>query len=160
MKLFFTLSTLLAYVAAAPTSTTETTPQFKLKSRALDPSSPSFSDLYLEAYHIYPSFNYAVLSPKSTEDAGIIGYLNGTAAELEAEEADLIFDYSTGSPPYGFVIDQVNTTYNPVEINAGNGTRGIFIDQGVIKYHNPLSGGFYGESKTVTKEGESDVDGS
>lgn len=37
-----------------------------------------------------------------------------------------------------------NESYIPVEINAGNGTQGIFIDQGVIKVHDPLSGGFYG----------------
>ena len=43
------------------------------------------------------------------------------------------------------MIDKVNSTYNPIEINAGPGTKGIFIDQGVIKYHNPLSGGFYGK---------------
>lgn len=37
-----------------------------------------------------------------------------------------------------------NESYIPVEINAGNGTQGIFIDQGFIKVHDPLSGGFYG----------------
>lgn len=45
---------------------------------------------------------------------------------------------------YGFIIDSVNSTYNPIEINAGLGTKGIFINQGVIKYNNPASGGFYG----------------
>ncbi len=55
-------------------------------------------------------------------------------------------------------MNQINTTYNPIEINAGGGTKGIFIDQGVIKYHNPISGGFYGQSiytiwcKTCTTE--------
>lgn len=41
--------------------------------------------------------------------------------------------------------DSVNATYNPVEINAGTGTTGIYIDQGKIKYNNPISGGFYGK---------------
>ena len=40
--------------------------------------------------------------------------------------------------------DSVNTTYNPILIEAGPGTKGIFVDQGVVKYHNPISGGFYG----------------
>lgn len=40
--------------------------------------------------------------------------------------------------------DSVNATYNPIEINAGSGTKGIYINQGVIKYNNPTSGGFYG----------------
>lgn len=43
------------------------------------------------------------------------------------------------------VIDRVNSTYNPIEINAGTGTKGIYINQGVIKYNNPISGGFYGQ---------------
>jgi len=40
--------------------------------------------------------------------------------------------------------DSVNTTYNPIEINPGPGTHGIFIGQGVIKVNSPISGGFYG----------------
>ena len=145
MKLLCYLVTLAASAIAAPTSTADPSHRFRLHSRALDPSNPSFNNLYFQPYHIYPSFNYAVLTPQTTSSQGIIGHLNGTAAERESNEGNLIYDYSAGSPPYGFVIDQVNATYNPVEIDAGNGTRGIFIDQGVVKYHNPLSGGFYGE---------------
>ena len=134
---------------AAPTSSVTTSPRFQLQSRGLSPSNTTFDGLVLEPYHIYPAYNWAVLAPPMGESTGslggIIGYLNGTAAEIEDEESDLLFDYGNGNPPYGFVINQVNQTYNPIEINAGNGTRGIFIDQGVIKYHNPLSGGFYGE---------------
>lgn len=55
--------------------------------------------------------------------------------------------FAGGAGLYGFIIDSLNATYNPILINAGDGgTRGIFIDQGVLKYHDPISGGFYGMS--------------
>ena len=114
-----------------------------LKSLALSPSNSSFNDLYLESYHIYPGGDYAVLSPKTATNPGIIGYLNGTAEDFANENTDLLF--ISNPAPYGFIIDSVNATYNPIFINAGNGTTGIFIDQGIIKYHNPISGGFYGK---------------
>ncbi|MCJ1456760.1 hypothetical protein MMC28_007125 [Mycoblastus sanguinarius] len=117
---------------------------FKLKAHVLTQPNPAFECLYLEPYHISPAYNYALLLPKTTENPGIIGHLNGTAADFVDENTDLLFDFSPG--PYGFVIDQFNATYNPILIDAGNGTQGMFIDQGVIKYHNPISGGFYGES--------------
>ncbi len=41
-------------------------------------------------------------------------------------------------------LDSVNATYNPVEINVAGGTQGIFIDRGLLRYNNPMSGGFYG----------------
>ena len=55
-------------------------------------------------------------------------------------QGDLIFDYRGTRFPYGFVIDQ-GRPQNPVEINAGAGTKGVNVDQGFIKYRNPLSGG-------------------
>ena len=143
MKPILSLIALLTGAIAAPTSLDETSRTFKLKSRILSPSNSSFNNLYLEPYHIYPGANYAVLSPKSATNPGIIGYLNGTAADFEDENTDLLFDFDP--VPYGFIIDSVNATYNPILINAGNGTTGIFIDQGIIKYHNPISGGFYGK---------------
>ena len=56
--------------------------------------------------------------------------------------ANLLFPGN--SFPYGFVIDQVDATYDPIEINAGNGTKGIFIHHGIIKYRHLLSEGFNG----------------
>lgn len=137
------LLALLASSIAAPTSPAETSKTFKLKSHVLSPSNSPFTNLYLEPYHIYPGANYAVLTPKSTSNPGIIGYLNGTAADFTNENTDLLF--FSNPYPYGFIIDSVNATYNPILINAGSGTTGIFIDQGIIKYHNPISGGFYGK---------------
>lgn len=142
MKLLLCLSAVLTCAISAPLSG-ETSKTFKLKSLVLSPSDPSFDNLYLEGYHIYPGGNYAVLSPKSATNPGIIGYLNGTAADFAHENTELLFNFSPG--PYGFIIDSVNATYNPILINAGNGTTGIFIDQGIIKYQNPISGGFYGK---------------
>ena len=145
MKPIFWVIALLTGAIAAPISPDETSKSFKLKSRVLSPSNSSFDNLYLEPYHIYPGANYAVLSPKSATNPGIIGYLNGTAAIFADENTDLLFGFDLNAGPYGFIIDSVNATYNPILINAGNGTTGIFIDQGVIKYHNPISGGFYGK---------------
>ena len=148
MKPILCLFAVLIGAIAAPTSPDETSKTFKLKSRVLSPFNSSFNNLYLEPYHIFPGANYAVLTPKSTTDPGIIGYLNGTAADFADENTDLLF---FSDPPYGFIIDTVNATYNPILINAGNGTTGIFIDQGIIKYHNPISGGFYGKQTLPAK---------
>ena len=143
MKIPLCVSALLTCAIAAPSSPAETSRTFKLKSLALSPSNSFFSNLYLEPYHIYPGANYAVLSPKTSTNLGIIGYLNGTAEDFANESTDLLFSFDPA--PYGFIVDSVNATYNPILINAGNGTTGIFINQGVIKYHNPMSGGFYGK---------------
>ena len=153
------LSCLLAAAtsALAATASAQASRHFKLRSRLLTSSNPTFNNLLLEPYHIYPAFNYAVLAKESAETPGITGYINGTTTEIKEEEGDLVFDYGSSPPPYGFVIDQVNATYNPIEINAGNGTQGVFIDQGVIKYHNPLSGGFYGELDPLTKMDEANI---
>ena len=56
-----------------------------------------------------------------------------------------MYDIGNGNPPYGFVIQQVDASYNPVEIKGRNGTKGVFVERGVLKYHNRQSGGFYGE---------------
>lgn len=58
---------------------------FTLKSRVLSPDngSAAFDGLVLEPYHIYPAFNYATLVPKTKQNKGIVGYLNGTREELE-----------------------------------------------------------------------------
>jgi len=158
MKLVFVLLAILAYAVATPASIVTRSRRFRLKSRVLTTSSPSFDNLFLEPYHIYPPFNYAVLSLKTTRNPGVIGYLNGTSTEIKAEEADHLFDFGSNEPPYGFVINQVNATYDPIEINAGDGTQGIFIDQGIIKYHNPISGGFYGQSIPIDEVGEANED--
>lgn len=129
---------------AAPISPDETSKTFKLKSLVLSPPNSSFNNLYLETYHIYPSANYAVLSPQGATTPGVIGHLNGTAADFADKNTDFLFDLDS-FPYYGFIIDSVNATYNPIFINAGNGTTGILIDQGIIKYHSPISGGFYGK---------------
>ena len=150
MKFPLCVSALLACAVAVPISPDETSKTFKLKSLALSTSNSSFSDLYLEPYHIYPGANYAVLSPKTPTNLGIIGYLNGTAEDFANENTDLLFDFDPA--PYGFIIDSVNATYNPILINVGNGTAGIFIDQGIIKYHNPISGGFYGKTLLVNEK--------
>ena len=143
MKFPLCVSALLTCAIAAPISPDETSKTFKLKSLTLPSSNSSFSNLYLEPYHVYPGANYAVLSPKTPTNLGIIGYLNGTTEDFANENTDLLFNFDP--EPYGFIIDSVNATYNPILINAGNGTAGIFVDQGIIKYHNPLSGGFYGK---------------
>ncbi|KAL8905674.1 MAG: hypothetical protein Q9207_002488 [Kuettlingeria erythrocarpa] len=120
---------------------------FTLKSLGRDPSRPVFDNLYLKPYHIYPTFNYATLYPKSDNSSGIVGFLNGTTQQLEDHQGNLLF-YGGGGALYGFVIDSVNATYKPVEINVGSGTQGIFIDRGLLRYNNPMSGGFY----EITKE--------
>lgn len=147
MKLLLCLFAVLTSAIATPITSDETSKTFKLKSFVLSPPNPFFNNLYLEPYHIYPGANYAVLSPESATNPGIIGYLNGTAADFANESTDLLFN---GNPaPYGFIIDSVNATYNPILINAGNGTTGIFIEQGIIKYNNPISGGFYACNNTL-----------
>jgi len=86
-----------------------------------------------------------ITSQNPDPNPGIIGSLNGTAAELASDEGDLLFNLGSSEPPYGFVIGSVDATYNPIVIQPGNGTQGIFVSQGVVKSHNPISGGFYGK---------------
>ncbi|KAL9582465.1 MAG: hypothetical protein Q9212_003273 [Teloschistes hypoglaucus] len=125
---------------------------FILTSHVLAPANPAFENLVLEPYHIYPAFNYATLYPKSTQNKGVKGYLNGTRQQLDGQQGYLAFDFGKGGV-YGFEIvrkpDSVNSTFNPIEINAGPGTDGMYIDQGVIKYNNPISGGFYACNSTL-----------
>ncbi|CAO1603184.1 hypothetical protein XANCAGTX0491_006776 [Xanthoria calcicola] len=120
---------------------------FTIKSHVLAPAQSGFDNLYLEPYHIYPAFNYATFWPKSDQTPGIVGFLNGTKHELKNDQGNLLF--LGGGGVYGFIIDSVNSTYNPVEINAGTGTKGIYVNQGVIKYNNPSSGGFYACNTTL-----------
>ncbi|KAL8947300.1 MAG: hypothetical protein Q9222_006402 [Ikaeria aurantiellina] len=83
-------------------------------------------------------------------DAGVVGFLNGTLKELEERKGDLVFGFGEGGRlPYGFVINKVNASYNPVEINAGPGTKGIYISAGVLKYNDPPPGGFYACNETL-----------
>ncbi|KAL8651242.1 MAG: hypothetical protein Q9226_004784 [Calogaya cf. arnoldii] len=117
-----------------------------IRSRGIAPSS-GFDNLFLEPYHIYPTFNYATLWPITARTPGIVGFLNGTTRELKYGQGNLLF--LGGGGVYGFIIDNVNATYNPVEINAGTGTNGIYVNQGVIKYNNPQSGGFYACNTTL-----------
>ena len=126
MKFSLCVSALLTCAVATPISPDESSKTFKLKSLVLAPNNSSFSNLYLESYHIYPGANYAVLSPQTSTNLGIIGYLNGTAEDFANENTDLLFNFNP--EPYGFIIDSVNATYNPILINAGNGTTGIFVD--------------------------------
>ena len=144
---FHSIPLLLVCIIAANAVPIKSTNQksFRLRSHVLTPPRPLFESLYIEPYHIYPPFNYAVFTPKTPKKPGIIGRLNGTAEDLANDAGDLVFDFG-GQFTYSFVIDQINATYNPIKILPGSGTKSIFIDQGVIKYHNPLSGGFYGES--------------
>ncbi|MDI1486227.1 MAG: hypothetical protein OHK93_005453 [Ramalina farinacea] len=177
----FIVSTLLAFLPLSvlasplPTDPVIQSPYFKLLSRPLDASLTNLTDLYLESYHIYPTFADAVLEPKTEEANARVGFLNGTQEEFENDNAVspsspspcANFCVRKGKPrerkekggngwltcagfPYGFVIDRsFNESYIPAEINVGNGTQGIFIDQGVIKVHDPLSGGFYACNKTL-----------
>ncbi|KAI4269123.1 MAG: hypothetical protein L6R38_007583 [Xanthoria sp. 2 TBL-2021] len=153
-NIFFQL--LLPLVALAVPTPTESQPSnqeiihtrnFTIKSHVIAPAQSSFENLYLEPYHIYPAFNYATLWPKSDTTPGIVGFLNGTGRELENDQGNLLF--LGGGGVYGFIIDRVNSTYNPVEINAGEGTKGIYINQDIIKYNNPISGGFYACNTTL-----------
>ncbi|MCJ1234833.1 hypothetical protein MMC14_002796 [Varicellaria rhodocarpa] len=144
-----TLLALLATTAFALTTTSSkkptTSPPFTLSSTLVSPTTgnPSFANLNLTSYHTGAGLSWAVLQNGLARPA----YLNGTAADFKNENTELLF--SGDNFPFGFVIDRVNSTYDPVEINAGTGTKGIFIDQGVVKVHDPLSGGFYACNNTL-----------
>lgn len=89
----FIFSTLLAFLPLSvltsplPTDPIIQSPSFRLYSRPLDASLTNLTDLYLESYHIYPAFDYAVLTPQTEQDAGRVGYLNGTNEDFENENA-------------------------------------------------------------------------
>ena len=115
------------------------TPTFQLVS-----SSPSsaFSNLKLSSYHIYPGGDYAVLVTPSETDPGLSGYLNGTVADFRTRQTTFVTP--AGSFDEGLVISRINASYNPVEINAGEGTKGIYLDRGgALKVNAEDSAGFY-----------------
>ncbi|KAL9121116.1 MAG: hypothetical protein Q9187_002330, partial [Circinaria calcarea] len=142
----FSLQSALAlFLASIPSSSAlpaatkfQVSPSFTLRASLYDAVNTSFANLSVTSYHTGPGTAYAVLAP----GPGRIAHLNGTEEELDHENGNMVFEGS--SFPSSFIIDRVNQTYNPIEINAGEGgTPGIFIDQGFIKVHDPLSGGFY-----------------
>lgn len=145
MKLITILS-LLTTTIAAPTSSTGC---FRLRSRTLASSNTSlFTNLYLNPYHIYPAFNYAVLTPSTPTNPGIIADFGPLHPEIGPGDGEIRFAFGDGGElQYGLIIDSLDTnfTYNPLEINAGEGTGAFFLDQGFVKVQDPSSGGFYGE---------------
>lgn len=82
MKLLLSTFALLSSTLALPSPPILKSPQFNLKFYIFTPSNPSFHNFYLSSYHIHPAFDYAVLVTNTTQDSGIVGYLNGTAAEF------------------------------------------------------------------------------
>ncbi|KAL8956779.1 MAG: hypothetical protein Q9183_006221, partial [Haloplaca sp. 2 TL-2023] len=78
--------------ATADNKTTQhTRTPFRLKSHVLNSPNPDLENLYLNPYHIYPTFNYATLSPKTAKRPGIKGFLNGTDFELENQQGRMDF---------------------------------------------------------------------
>ena len=139
---------LISPSSALPAATKfDVSPSFTLKASLYDSVNPSFANLSVTSYHTGAGTAYAVLAP----GPGRVAHLNGTKDELANDNGNMVFEGS--SFPSSFIIDRVNLTYNPTEINAGiGGTPGIFIDQGFIKVHDPLSGGFYGEFTSLVTE--------
>ena len=74
--------------------------------------------------------------------AGRPAHLNGTITDFANKNTDLIFEGS--QYPYGFVINMYNKSSQPIEINAGSGTRGIYLYRGHVRYNDPPADGFYG----------------
>ena len=161
---FIILSLLVATLCTSPSGwKRNVSPGFKLHSTS---NNTVFAGLFLDSYHIYPGtnhffsarkemlrykgFDYAVLQARTDEVPGLTGYLNGTAADFRKRTADLVFNGNDF--PYGFVINAFNSTYQPVEIIAENGTRGVYTQRGVLKYNHPQSEGFYGKSQVSMGE--------
>ena len=93
MHLLLTLLLLLPTLTTplpTPASSTHS-PAFRLKSHVLTPPYPAFENLYLEPYRISPTLDYATLCPQTTQNKGIVGFLNGTAQELADGQGDLLF---------------------------------------------------------------------
>ena len=166
---FAAISAILASAVALPTahnggdddwSQVEHSPSFRLRSRSLTAQSGKFANLYVETYHVSPAVNYAVLQHASVDTPAIVGYLNGTKGELSAGRGDLVFPL-TSFPEVWIITEATETateSSNPVEISVGYGTRNMFIDQGVLKYFNPSSGGWYGESWAASHKSIASVD--
>ncbi|KAJ5176597.1 uncharacterized protein N7482_002474 [Penicillium canariense] len=98
-------------VARAPT-------EFHLKTTGA--SNADHNDLFVYAYHTGAGFNDAVLDKDGSKASPI--YLNGTRAL-----ADLKTDFPWGLVAIG---DTNYASWEPIEINAGDGSEGFSIDNG------------------------------
>ena len=101
--LFFT-ALAIAYPYPLPSTDAKVSQSrnFTLSSRGLPIGSEAaagFDGLVLEPYHIYPAFNYATLVPKTEQNKGIVGYLNGTEEELQ-DGIVSILPIPTGQVPF------------------------------------------------------------
>ena len=137
--LLLLLMHLFTTAPSAPLLPQLSTPRFQLISSS--PSAP-FSNLKLSIYHIYPGGDYAVLVTPTTADPGLLGYLNGTVADFRTRQTTFVVP--AGSFDEGLVISRINASYNLVEVNAGVGTKGIYLAKGgTLEVNAEGSAGFY-----------------
>lgn len=127
---------------------------FTLTSKTLDGSTP-FNALPVYPYHIDPTDNWAVLGAGGTTSPAPTAVINGTVDELATARGDLVFGFGAdGSLPYSWIVSGQFGAGVPIQINAGEGTRGIYLhDDGreageelyVLEYDTPFFSGWYGK---------------
>ncbi|GLI79737.1 hypothetical protein PoHVEF18_008078 [Penicillium ochrochloron] len=116
MKFLASLTLLAATVIANPV--TRTAKEFHLKTSGAGNS--RHNNLFVFAYHTGAGFNDAVLSTDGTDASSF--YLNGTLAL-----ANLGTDYPWGMIATG---DTNYASWEPIEINVGDGSEGFSITNG------------------------------
>ncbi|KAJ5461262.1 uncharacterized protein N7458_002814 [Penicillium daleae] len=116
MKFLASLAVLTTAVMANPV--TRDTNQFHLKTAGA--TNALHNDLYVYAYHTGAGLNDAVLDKDDTNAAPF--YLNGTSAL-----ATLGTEFPWGMSANG---DTNYASWEPIEINAGEGSSGFSIDNG------------------------------
>ncbi|KAJ5317441.1 hypothetical protein PENANT_c074G11108 [Penicillium antarcticum] len=127
MKFLAPLLMLAASAIAAPVAKTPKT--FHLKTTSA--TKAEHNDLYVYGYHTGAGLNDAVL----TQDVGTASsaYLNGT---------NVVFDYKTEFPWGMIAVGNTNyASWQPIQINAGTGTDGFSIDNGLLQWSEDMGFG-------------------
>ncbi|KAJ6072393.1 hypothetical protein N7467_010478 [Penicillium canescens] len=129
MKFLVPLLMLAASALAAPVAKRQTPNLFRLKTTSA--TNTEHNDLYVYGYHTGAGLNDAVL----TKDVGTASsaYLNGT---------NVFFDYKTEFPWGMKAIGDTNyASWEPIEINAGTGSDGFSIQNGLFQWSEDMGFG-------------------
>ena len=162
-----TVLSLLLAVSGAPTPTgapptnngPSAGPEFYILSRSLT-KPKAFNNLVINEYHIPPGQSFYIPTLQSsikkadkTYQNGYLFHLNGTKKDFQQRSTQLVGPLSspTDQLTLEFSIDAEGGPSKRYAITLSvnfltAGTKGLYVDKGLLKYNKPGSQGWYGKS--------------